>query len=441
MIILGLGILLFLFRYGFRQVLTDDSEDISSFIDILQAETPDAANIVVGDIHKSELNLISFNPNEVSKDQLSAMGLPPSVVKSIINYRNSGYQYRRAEDLLRCYGMDQELFDQIAPYVVILDQRVKYNNNKSTSRADDQPIRPFSFDPNIVSKDELIQMNLPDKFIKGFLNYRKAGAKFYNENDFGKLYVLTPELKTILLPYLTFPSGPNSENKKSRFTNEPSIRAVHRFNFDPNTISKDSLMLLGIRESVANTWINFRNRGKIFYQLEDLQTIYGLSADQLADLVPLINFPKITKATKKTGSKLKQPSLQIDPNKATTEDLEAIKGIGAYYAKQIIWQRDVLGGFYSIDQIGEAERLPDSTFQQIKYHFVEPSIDNLVKININTTRRRVFADHPYMTYDRVNRIITHREFVGKIENIEYLLKVELLTSEEAKRIGPYLTFD
>ena len=62
-----------------------------------------------------------------------------------------------------------------------------------TKKIPDNPVQPFSFNPNIVTRDELRNMNLPESFISGFINYRNAGAKFSDWSDMDRLFVMTKE--------------------------------------------------------------------------------------------------------------------------------------------------------------------------------------------------------------------------------------------------------
>jgi len=78
-----------------------------------------------------------------------------------------------------------------------------------------------------------------------------------------------------------------------------------------------------------------------------------------------MDFPERRVYVDKVVGKKQQPSLNIDPNVASREDLMEIRGIGRYYANRILWRRKKLGGFHSINQIAESGNLPDSTFQAV----------------------------------------------------------------------------
>jgi len=63
------------------------------------------------------LALTAFNPNDVEAEQLIAMGLPRRLSYTWSNYVAKGGYFRKAEDLMRIYGMEEALFEQLRPYL------------------------------------------------------------------------------------------------------------------------------------------------------------------------------------------------------------------------------------------------------------------------------------------------------------------------------------
>jgi len=60
-----------------------------------------------------------FDPNSVREDQLLAMGLPEKVVSNMLSYRKAGGKFYKPEDLSRIYGMSEDLFLQLKPFIII----------------------------------------------------------------------------------------------------------------------------------------------------------------------------------------------------------------------------------------------------------------------------------------------------------------------------------
>jgi len=238
------------------------------------------------------------------------------------------------------------------------------------------------------------------------------------------------------------------DKRKSSY-NENDIIKGELFYFDPNTITGSEWKRLGLRDKTIKTIENYLSKGGHFYKPEDLQKIYGLRDDEYERLKPYIkiesNIPKTNKDFVSPGSKDEQQSKTyaarysiIDVNTADTTAFISLPGIGSKLAARIITFRDKLGGFYSIEQVGETYGLPDSTFQKIK-QWLKLDNPSVKKININTATVDEMKTHPYIKYSLANPIVAYRNEHGAFSKIEDIKKVMAVTDETFKKIAPYLT--
>ena len=222
------------------------------------------------------------------------------------------------------------------------------------------------------------------------------------------------------------------------------------FYFDPNTISESQWEKLGLRDKTIQTIEKYLNKGGHFYKPEDLQKIYGLHKDEYERLGPYVKIETKTLATNErfVPSKTKdeiQPAKNyvahytaIDINNADTSAFISLPGIGSKLAARIVTFREKLGGFYSIEQVGEIYGLPDSTFQKIKQWL---KLDNasVKKININTATVDELKAHPYIKYSIANPIVAYRNEHGLFSKVEDIKKVMAVTDDVYKKVAPYLT--
>ena len=222
------------------------------------------------------------------------------------------------------------------------------------------------------------------------------------------------------------------------------------FYFDPNRISTSEWRRLGLTDKTIQTIGKYLNKGGHFSTPEDLQKIYGLHNDQYERLKPYVKIESKPVRTNEqfVSSKTKegtQPAKNfaprysvIDVNIADTSALISLPGIGSKLAARILSFREKLGGFYSVDQVGETYGLPDSTFQKIKQYL---KLDNpsVKKININTATVDDLKVHPYIKFSIANPIIAYRNEHGTFSKIEDIKKVMVVTDEMYKKIAPYLT--
>jgi competence protein ComEA len=63
--------------------------------------------------------LVKFDPNEAGEETLLNAGIPRSLARRIIKYRQSGGRFFQKADLRKIYGFDQRLFDRIEPMLLV----------------------------------------------------------------------------------------------------------------------------------------------------------------------------------------------------------------------------------------------------------------------------------------------------------------------------------
>lgn len=139
------------------------------------------------------------------------------------------------------------------------------------------------------------------------------------------------------------------------------------------------------------------------------------------------------------GNKKFQP-LNIELNTADSAALVRVYGVGPVFASRIIGLRNVLGGFWSVDQLREVRGITDEVFRKISDNFWVDS-SKIKKININFAPLNVLVVHPYITPSMARRIERGRMEGGFFNNRKELLDKNILLPQEARRAAPYLSFE
>ena len=232
-------------------------------------------------------------------------------------------------------------------------------------------------------------------------------------------------------------------------TNYSSGKQISLFYFDPNSLPAEGWKKLGLHEKTIHTIQNYLAKGGHFHKPEDLEKVYGLYKDQYQKLVPFVrikanaensqnNYDIKDRSSSKYTTADKFPrNTAIDINIADTNAFISLPGIGNKLASRIVNFRDKLGGFYSVDQVGETYGLPDSTFIKIKPRLLLQTME-LKKININTATKDEMKTHPYISWNLANAIIEYRNQHGQFSSLEDLKKITLITEAAYVKILPYL---
>jgi DNA uptake protein ComE-like DNA-binding protein len=109
----------------------------------------------------------------------------------------------------------------------------------------------------------------------------------------------------------------------------------------------------------------------------------------------------------------------IDINRADSTDLLPLPGIGPVFAGRIIKYRELLGGYVSIDQLGEVYGMPGETIQKIR-SLVYIDSSAIRKIHVDSASFRELLRHPYLEYEDVKALIEYRDFKGNISSVNDL---------------------
>ncbi len=217
------------------------------------------------------------------------------------------------------------------------------------------------------------------------------------------------------------------------------------FVFDPNTVSKEQLILLGFKDKAANTFLNYRNKGGHFYKKEDLKKVYGVSESLYKSLSAYVfieseNKKEQNKKENKPEIKNSKPEIRIiELNSADSLSLLSLNGIGPGFTKRILKYRNSLGGFYNVNQLSEVFGMDDALFQSIKNN-VSVNANSITKLNINNENFKELNKHPYLGYENVKAIFNFRRKNGSIYSMAQLK--EIIKDEELiKKLTPYLSLE
>ena len=234
--------------------------------------------------------------------------------------------------------------------------------------------------------------------------------------------------------------------------NSPS-KPIRLSQFDPNQASEAQLEELGIQKWMVKRIINYRTKGGQFRKKEDLQRIYDFPSDLYSKLEPYITLPERSasgggfasfpkpeansevKTATSTPSKESFKPVAFDLNRADTNDLKKLKGIGSKLSARIIKYRDMVGGFYSENQVKEVFGL-DSTVVDEILKFGTIKNPSLKKIKINEVTVEEFK-HYYIRPYVAKSIIAYRQQHGNFTAKKDFEPIKLLDAKTLDKIFPY----
>ncbi len=231
---------------------------------------------------------------------------------------------------------------------------------------------------------------------------------------------------------------------------EVKVKNQAFFNFDPNTVSPEDLIKLGLTERQMTTFINYRRSGAKFYDTDDIAKVYGLDSSLVANLKPWIIISERKQQKYLESTKAKDPLAAvssethpvylpavIDLNRCSAGDLEKLPGIGPVLSERIMKYRNLLGGFINTGQLREVYGIDSATYKQI-FSLVTVRSDSVIKVNLDSCSFTQMARHPYFGQETARAIIKFRALMGAPVTVETLVSQRVITAAQAERIIPYI---
>lgn len=218
--------------------------------------------------------------------------------------------------------------------------------------------------------------------------------------------------------------------------------------FDPNLADSIELSRLGLSSYVVRNILKYRQKGGRFRTVASFARVYGLTEEKFKELEPYIQIaasdvrevrPIDTVVVEKKVEKkvFKYPEgTTVDVNVADTAELKKIPGIGSGIAKAIVAYRNRLGGFYSLEQLGEIEYMTPSLMKWFKLDGA-----SIRPLNINEAGLDKLRAHPYLNYYQAKIILEHRKKKGQIKSLSQLALYEEFTEKDLERLSAYISFD
>ncbi|MCO6480438.1 MAG: helix-hairpin-helix domain-containing protein [Phaeodactylibacter sp.] len=237
------------------------------------------------------------------------------------------------------------------------------------------------------------------------------------------------------------------------------------FYFDPNTISLDSLLLLGLPPKTAGTVIRYRDKVGPFYRAEDLRKVYTLAEEDYRRLAPYVRLAEppspAALRVKLEWEQENSPSLQpfpFDPNTATAEELNRL-GLPERLAGNILKYREKGGRFRKPDALKKIYGMDEDTYRALEPFIQveekgppareEPALAEDIPeayghapaplaIDINTASEEEWRQLYGIGPGYARRIVRFREKLGGFARIEQVGETYGLPDSTFQKIRPQL---
>lgn len=186
-----------------EEVPTEEVKEKKAFLVRVREQKFSKANDVR--VQKREVKLRAFDPNMADSIDFLNLGLPPFMAHNILKYRAKGGRFATPESFSRIYGMTEEQFATLKPYIRISNAFVRNPNVVHDSVVITEAKDTF---PKIVKYPEgtLVNVAMADTtelkkipgigsgIAKAIVDYRDKLGGFYSLEQLREVKYVTPEM-------------------------------------------------------------------------------------------------------------------------------------------------------------------------------------------------------------------------------------------------------
>lgn len=134
------------------------------------------------------------------------------------------------------------------------------------------------------------------------------------------------------------------------------------------------------------------------------------------------------------------PGTIVELNAADTTSLKRVPGIGPVFARRIVKFRQLLGGFYSVEQLREVYGIDEERYQSLAPWFCVDTA-GITPLRVNQLSYGDLARHPYLSNAQARILCQLRARRGRLTGWKELLLLEEFGEKERQRLAPYLSFE
>ncbi len=256
------------YYFNRKQVETSDYQfEIENFKSSLELKNEFAA---IPFTPEASSELFVFDPNRLDSLGFVRLGVPHYLITRILKYRSKGGVFRQPEDFADIYGVKEELYVKLLPYILI---ESKQRNNRFSPEKKEKYTVPV----------EVIELNSADtvmlKKLRGIgtvyagriVKYRNYLGGFYRVEQLKEVYGVSEELFRALKPYLTVD---NSTIRKIRLNGaELNTRLRHPY----------------LNKEQRSALILFRQKNQTISSFQVLKELDEFSDEDWERLIPYLS--------------------------------------------------------------------------------------------------------------------------------------------------------
>ena len=129
----------------------------------------------------------------------------------------------------------------------------------------------------------------------------------------------------------------------------------------------------------------------------------------------------------------------VELNQADTLTLKKIPGIGSTFARRIVGYRELLGGFYTVEQLAEVYGIDEERYNSLSPWF-KVDTTRIRPLRVNQLSYKELLRHPYLNSSQVRQLDRLRR-KAPLQSWNDFILLEEFSTVDHQRLRPYLSFE
>jgi competence ComEA-like helix-hairpin-helix protein len=216
-------------------------------------------------------SLFSFDPNTIDSVSIVHLGIKSYIASNILKYRRKGGVFRVSADFAKVYGINQEKYIELKPYININETKLIKTDTFAVKR-------------KVFKQDIIVDLNSADTtllmqvkgighgYARAIIRFRKSTGGFVSVDQLNEIYGMRPENFEKIRSFCTV----NLDLVKKIEVNKAS---VERLNSHPYLSFYQAKAIYELR----------RNKGKL-HDINELKILQEFSPEGLLKIQPYLSF-------------------------------------------------------------------------------------------------------------------------------------------------------
>lgn len=216
---------------------------------------------------KPTQDLFEFDPNQLTEQGAHSLGISNKAYRSLQKYLATGARIRSAEQFSKIYGMDQNLYNKLKPFI-----KIKGKNKSDPAPLSENQKQNKLINLNAAEIDDLIPLpGIGEKLATRIIKYRNLLGGFYSSLQLQEVFGL-------------------KDSVIMKFRNKISIEGpVHKININKcnyDTLSKHPY--IGFKK--AKIIMEYKKQHSAFKEIADLYHVVALDSNWIRRISAYLSF-------------------------------------------------------------------------------------------------------------------------------------------------------